>query len=56
VIVESDFGRIVADAADGLARHVAEIDDGIGGDFTGNDDHAGGEQGLARHAGVLVLG
>ncbi len=56
VIVESDLGRVVADTADGLARHLAEIDDGIGGYFAGNDDHAGGEQGLARHAGMLVLG
>src|SRR5690606_24701427 len=54
--VEADFGAGVADVADHVADDLLQVDPGAGGHFTGDDGHAGLDQGFHRHAGVLVLG
>jgi len=56
VVVEADLGRVVADALDGLARDLVVIDHRRGGDLAGDDAQTGGQQGLARHARMFVLG
>ena len=56
VVVEADLGRVVADALDGLARDLVVVDHRRGGDFAGDDAQTGGQQRLARHARMFVLG
>ena len=47
--VEAAVGIGVTDSADGLAGNGGKIDVGTGGDFTRDQNHAGGYQGFARH-------
>ncbi len=54
--IEADVGAVVADVDDDLAHQLFQVDPGGGGDFTGDDRHAGLDQGFACHASVLVLG
>ena len=53
--VESVDGIVVADGGDDAADQRLEIDIGAGGNFAGNDDEAGGSEGLAGNAAVGVL-
>src|SRR5690606_21573414 len=39
--VEADVGAGVADVADDIADDLLQVDPGTGGDFAGNDGHAG---------------
>ena len=41
---------------DGAADHALEIDVGLGGDFAGDDDQAGGGQGFAGDAAGWIFG
>src|SRR5690606_6303329 len=54
--VEANFRAGVADVDDDVADDLFQIDPGAGGDFAGDDGHAGLDQGLTGHAGVFVLG
>ncbi|MOA28895.1 hypothetical protein D3C78_1498720 [compost metagenome] len=54
--VVADVGAVVADVDDHVAHQLLEVDPRAGGDLAGDDGHAGLHQGLAGHAGVLVLG
>jgi len=45
--VEAVEGVVVADGGDGAADYGLEIDVGLGGDFSGDDDEAGGGEGFA---------
>jgi len=56
VVVEANLGRVVTDALDGLARDLVVVDHRRGGDLAGDDAQAGGQQRLARHARMFVLG
>jgi len=56
VVVETNLGRIVADALDGLPRDLVVVDDRRGGDLAGDDAQTGGQERLARHARMFVLG
>ncbi len=53
--VEAEFRAGVADVADHFAREVGEIDVGLGGDFAGDDDQAGGDQRFAGDAAHRVV-
>ena len=53
--VEAVERVVVADGGDHAAHQRLEVDVGLGGDFAGDDDEAGGGQGLARDAAVGVL-
>src|SRR5690606_25539817 len=55
VAVEADVRIVVADAVDDLAGQALDVDPRGGGDFAGDDGGAGLHQGLAGHAGALVL-
>ncbi len=46
---------VVADAQDGLADDLRDLDVGVGGDFAGYVDQSGGGQGFHGHAGLGVL-
>jgi len=54
--IEAHLGIGVADLADGLAGDLGIVDDSISGNLTGDDNHTGGHQRLAGHAGLGVLG
>ena len=47
---------VVADIPDGFAHDLGHVHPGGGGDLTGNEGHAGGDQAFAGHPGVFVLG
>src|SRR3569832_841141 len=53
--VETHLGTVIADLFHSLPHHGLGIDPGLGGDFAGEDDHAGLHQGLAGDAGLFVL-
>ena len=53
--VEAVERVVIADGGDDAAHEGLEIDIGLGGDFAGDDDQAGGGQGFAGHAAVGVL-
>src|SRR5690606_33298974 len=55
VAVKADVGVVVADVVDDLAREGLDVDPRAGGDFAGDDGRTGLHQGLAGHAGALVL-
>src|SRR5260221_1210723 len=46
---------VVSDLLDGLANQIIVVDDGRGGDFTGNNDQAGGYQSFAGDPALGVL-
>ena len=54
--VEAVERVVVADGGDGAADQRLEIHVGLGGDFAGDDDQAGGGQGLAGHAAGWIFG
>src|SRR5271157_523819 len=54
--VEAVEGVVVTDGGDGAADDTLEIDVGLGGDFTGDDDQAGGGQSFAGDAAEGVVG
>ena len=56
VAVEAELGAVVPDAAHDLTRDVLDVDVGLGADLAGDDDGAGGDEGLACAADVLELG
>ena len=49
-------GVVIADVGDGVADEGLEVDIGLGGDLTGDDDEAGAGEGLAGDAAVGILG
>ncbi len=53
--VEAQFGVVVADAVDGVARDAAVIVLVLGGDLAGQHDQAGGHQRFGGHPAVGVL-
>ncbi|DAZ98358.1 TPA: hypothetical protein N0F65_000677 [Lagenidium giganteum] len=56
LVVEALGWVIVADVLDGVADDLFVVDDGLGGDFTENHDHAGLGARLAGNARVWILG
>ena len=54
--VEAVQGVVVADRLDRLAGELRDVDVGRGGDLTGDDAQPGGEQRLAGHPAVGILG
>jgi len=56
VAVEALEGIVIADLADRLADQGLEVDVGLGGDLTGDDDEAGAGEGLAGDAALGVFG
>ena len=54
--VEPVQGVVVADLADRLAGQLGDVDVGLGGDLPGHDAQPRGQQRLAGHATVRVLG
>ena len=56
VAVEAVQRVVVTDAVDDLAGQLRNVDVGIGGDLTGDDAQPGGEQRLARHTTIRILG
>ena len=53
--VEAVEGVVVADGGDDAADQALEVDVGLGGDFTGDDDEAGCGQRFGGDAAVGVL-
>ncbi len=56
LVVEAELGAGVADVLDGLTHGLGEVDVGLGGDLAGDDGQAGGDQRLAGHPAVGILG
>ena len=56
VAVEAVEGVVVSDGGDGAADDGLEIDVGFGGDFSGDDDEAGGGKGFAGDAAGGIFG
>ena len=56
VAVEAVQGIVVADGLHGAADDLLKIDVGFGGDFSGDDDQAGGSKGFAGYAARGVFG
>jgi hypothetical protein len=56
VAVEPVRLAVVADAAHRAAHDLGDVDVRLGRDLAGHDHQAGGEQGLARHPPVGILG
>ena len=56
VAVEALEGVVVTDLTDGVADQGLEVDVGLGGDLSGDDDEAGAGEGLAGDAAVRVFG
>ena len=54
--VEAVGRRVVADAQDGLADNLRDLDVGVRGDLAGHVDQAGGGHGLHGHTGLRILG
>ena len=57
LVVDAVFGVVVANALDGVARHldVVDVDVLTGGDLTRQYDQAGVDQGLRGDAGMRIL-
>src|ERR1035438_2292924 len=53
--IEPVEGVVIADGGDHAAHQRLEIHVSFGGNFAGNDNQAGGRQGLARHAAVGIF-
>ena len=56
IAVKTELGAVVTDAADDAAGDFLHVDIGLGADFAGNDDGAGGHEGLAGATDVLHVG
>ena len=55
LVVKADFGVVVADLFDDLARNLGVIDAGAGGDLTGEHDKTGMRQRFSGDTAVFVL-
>ena len=55
VAVEAILGLVIADAADDLPGDGGNVHIAVGGNFTHDEYHTGGGDGLAGHAGVGVF-
>ena len=56
IAVKTELCTVVADAADDAAGNFLHVDVGLGADLAGDDDGAGGHEGLAGAADVLNVG
>lgn len=56
VAVKTELGTVVANAADNAAGDFLYVDVGLGANLAGDDDGAGGHEGLAGAASVLHVG
>ncbi len=56
IAVKTELCTVVANAADNATGNFLHIDVGLGADLAGNDDGAGGHEGLAGAADVLDVG
>ena len=56
VAVKTELGAVVANAADDAAGDFLYVDVGLGANLAGDDDRAGGHEGLAGAADVLHVG
>ena len=56
LVVDAVVGVVVADALDGVARHLDVVHMRVGGDFTGQHHQTGVAQGLGRDSAAGVLG
>lgn len=56
VAVKTELGTVVANAADNTAGDFLYVDVGLGANLAGDDDGAGGHEGLAGAADVLHVG
>ena len=56
LVIETDFGMVVTDLADGVAGHLGGVNPRVGGHFAGHHDLAGGHQRFAGHPATGVLG
>src|SRR5579864_6577774 len=56
VAVEAVDGIVVTNGGDGAADYGLEVDVGLGGDFSSDDDEAGGGESFAGNAAVGVVG
>ena len=56
VAVKTELGTVVANAADDAAGDFLYVDVGLGANLAGDDDGAGGHEGLAGAADVLHVG
>ena len=56
IAVKTELGAVVADAANNATGDLLHVDVGLGADLAGNDDGAGGHEGLAGAADVLDVG
>ena len=54
-VVNAVLGVVVANALDGVARHLDVVDVGVGGDFTRQNHQTGVGQGFGSHAAAGVL-
>ena len=55
VTVKTELGPVIANGPDRLTGNVSIVDDCLGRNLTGYDDHAGRQQGLTRHARHRIL-
>ena len=55
LVVNAVLGVVVADAFDGVARHLDVVHMRVGGDLAGQHHQTGVAQGLSGHAGLRVL-
>ena len=56
IAVKTELGTVVANAADNAASDFLHVDVGLGANLAGDDDGAGGHEGLAGAADVLNVG
>ena len=56
VAVKTELGTVVADAADNTAGDFLYVDVGLGANLAGDDDSAGGHEGLTGATDVLNVG
>ncbi len=56
IAVKTVLGAVVANAADNATGNFLHVDVGLGADLAGNDDGAGGHEGLAGAADVFDVG
>src|SRR3954464_11927201 len=56
MVIESPGGIAIADILDDLADDIGNLDISLGGDFPSYKGNAGGQNRLASHPGVFILG
>src|SRR5699024_7775063 len=55
VAIEAGRSTVESDAVDRFADDLGKFDVRVGGDLTGDDDEAGGDERFAGHAGMRIL-